>query len=69
MRLGTVRIHGGAPRAVGNVDGHIIDLSEAAFGLGLVGTPFPASVRQLLELKPYTDPLIADLENAVSWMT
>jgi 2-keto-4-pentenoate hydratase/2-oxohepta-3-ene-1,7-dioic acid hydratase in catechol pathway len=66
MRLGTVRIHGGAPRAVGNVDGHIIDLSEAAFGLGLVGTPFPASVRQLLELKPYTDPLIADLENAVS---
>lgn len=65
MRLGTVRIHGGAPRAVGLVDGHVIDLGEAAFDLGLIGTTFPGSVRELLELKPYTDPLIADLERAV----
>ena len=65
MRLGTVRIHGGAPRAVGLVDGHVIDLGEAAFDLGLIGTAFPCSVRELLELKPYTDPLIADLERAV----
>ena len=65
MRLGTVRIRRGAPRAVGLVDGHVIDLSEAALDLGLVSTAFPESVRQLLELKPYTDPLIADLERAV----
>src|SRR3984885_13873962 len=65
MRLGTVRIHGGAPRAVGLVDGHVIDLGEAAFDLGLIGSTFPGSVRELLELKPYTDPLIADLEQAV----
>lgn len=65
MRLGTVRIGRGAPRAVALVDGHVIDLSEAAFDLGLVGTAFPESVRQLLELKPYTDLLIADLERAV----
>ena len=65
MRLGTVRIHCGAPRAVGLVGGHVIDLSEASLDLGLLGTAFPESVRQLLELKPYTDPLIADLESAV----
>jgi len=65
VRLGTVRINGGPPRAVGLVDGNVIDLSEAALDLGLIGARFPESVQQLLEMLPYSEPLLADLQDAV----
>ena len=65
MRLGTVRIRGGVPRVVGLIDDHVVDISEAANDLGLISAAFPESLRQLLELKPYTDQLISDLDDAV----
>ncbi len=66
MRLGTVQIHGGTARPVGVLDEqHLVDLGHAAVDLGLIGAPFPGSIKELLELSPYTDQLILDLEEAV----
>lgn len=72
MRLGTVRIHGTAPRLVGLAAdaARVIDIGEAALALGLVGgpidNPFPGSLLRLLQLGRYGDQLIADLEKAIA---
>lgn len=65
MRVGTVRVPGGAARAAGLVGDHVIDLAAAAFDLGLVGAPFPTTLQHLLQLSPYSDRLLLDLEESV----
>jgi 2-keto-4-pentenoate hydratase/2-oxohepta-3-ene-1,7-dioic acid hydratase in catechol pathway len=50
---------------VGSFGDHVVDVSEAAIDLGLIATAFPQTLRQLLELSPYTDRLVEDLGEAV----
>lgn len=72
MRLGTVRIHGTAPRLVGLAEdgAHVVDVSEAALALGLVGgpsdDPLPGSLLRLLQFGRYGDQLVSDLEKSVN---
>jgi 2-keto-4-pentenoate hydratase/2-oxohepta-3-ene-1,7-dioic acid hydratase in catechol pathway len=62
MRLGTVRIHGGPPRFVALLNDSIVDISEAALDLHVVGGTPIDSMQTFLNLGPYGQHFIADLE-------
>ena len=69
MRLGTVRIHGTAPRLVGLPAAgsqHVIDINEAGIDLGLIYGRSPSTLTELLELGEYGQQFLADLGDKVS---
>jgi 2-keto-4-pentenoate hydratase/2-oxohepta-3-ene-1,7-dioic acid hydratase in catechol pathway len=67
MRLGTVRIHGTAPRLVGLAadSAHVIDINEAGVDLGLIYGEAPRTLVELLELGDYGQSFLADLAKKV----
>lgn len=67
MKLGTVRVYGGAPRFVGKVNGsdHVIDIVEAGRDFGLIDGTFPDSLHSLLKFWTYGEQFIRELEEVV----
>jgi 2-keto-4-pentenoate hydratase/2-oxohepta-3-ene-1,7-dioic acid hydratase in catechol pathway len=63
MKVGTASIRGGAPCAVGYLEGRdtVVDIARAAEWLGLVGEACPTTTLGLLQLGRYGQDLIADV--------